>query len=212
MKFIISILIVLASVFASSSVGAMSEPKLTSLCESDCTTEYQFFRKYTEQGSSLAEFAMAIMLYQGIGVEQNIEKANRHLARAARKGEPGAQYQLGYFYEHGLFKAKNLNSARKWYYLASRKNTLDAKDKVARLDKIFESQESNRVNSKLIEAPELSGISAKASSSVTVKERITVVMQADYRQILKAAKIQTCNANCDPYWTNVLAPILKLKG
>ncbi|MGB0835682.1 MAG: tetratricopeptide repeat protein [Psychrobium sp.] len=212
MKFIISVLIVLASVFASSSVGAMSESKLTSLCESDCTTEYQFFRKYTEQGSSLAEFAMAIMLYQGIGVEQNIEKANRHLARAARKGEPGAQYQLGYFYEHGLFKAKNLKSARKWYYLASRKNTLDAKDKVARLDEILESKESNRGNSKLIEESELSGISAKASSSVTVKERITVVMQADYRQILKAAKIQTCNANCDPYWTNVLAPILKLKG
>ncbi|MCG7530474.1 sel1 repeat family protein [Psychrobium sp. MM17-31] len=210
MKSIISVLIVV-SIFGSSSVGAMSESKLISLCESDCTTEYQFFRKYTEQGSSLAEFAMAIMLYQGIGVEQNIEKANRHLARAARKGEPGAQYQLGYFYEHGLFKAKNLKSARKWYYLASRKNTLDAKDKVAKLDELLEHRDQNSTEDTVGDSAVNSDIKSGSSNLASAAERITVVMQADYRQILKAAKIQTCNANCDPYWTNVLAPILKLK-
>jgi len=184
-----------------------AETSLTQFCKSDCKTEYNFLRKYSEQGSSLADFAMAIMLYQGEGVEKNITKANRHLMRAAKKGEPGAQYQLAFFYEHGLFKPQNIKQARKWYYLAGRQHTLDAKEKVKQLDGYIKSDAYKASETKT---------EAQNESSIVIDmekiERISISFQADYRQILKAAKIQTCNANCEPYWDSILAPILKLKS
>ncbi len=206
MKVLLSFILLCITNLTFSNEVKQEESRLLKMCKLDCKSEYILLRKYAEQGSSLAEFAIAIMLYEGAGIGKNIEKANRYLAKAARSGEPGAQYQLGYFFENGLYKDKNLKTARKWYYLASKKNTLDSKIKLKELDTNLEKKHPPlSVNNY---SKETSNFSKGTKSSV---EKITVVMSADFRQIIKAAKIQTCNGSCDPYWTTVLMPIIKLK-
>lgn len=181
---------------------------LEQLCESNCKNEFNFFRKYAEQGSSLASLSLAIMYYRGQGTDVNVQTATRHLYKAARAGEPGAQYQLGYFFEHGLYLNQDLVKARNWYKQAGRKNTLDAKEKVRQLNQVLEN------NTTTAPTRQTSKNAVKTPAIVDHKtiEKITVVMHADYRQILKAAKAQTCNANCEPYWNSILAPLIKLKG
>ena len=207
MKILLSLILLSITNFAFSNEAKLEESRLLTMCKLDCKSEYTLLRKYAEQGSSLAEFAIAIMLYEGAGIERNIEKANRYLARAARSGEPGAQYQLGYFFEHGLYKDKNLKAARKWYYLASRKHTLVSKRKLKELDD--NSEKKQLLLSVSNSSKETNNFSKGTKNSI---EKITVVMDADFRQIIKAAQIQTCNGNCDPYWTTVLMPIIKLKS
>jgi len=60
----------------------------TSLCLRDCKMELQFFRRYAQQGSSIAKLALAIMNYRGQGKYINISAGNSYLIKAARAGEP----------------------------------------------------------------------------------------------------------------------------
>lgn len=187
-----------------------SATSLEQLCESDCKNEFRFFRNYAAQGSSLADLSLAIMYYRGQGTETNVKAASRHLYKAAKAGEPGAQYQLGYFLLNGLYLKQDLPAARKWFKRAARKNTLDAKAKISEIDKML----AKKAPSESDDTAQIATYNARNDGSSLLKdiEQITVVMHADYRQILKAAKVQTCNANCDPYWDSVLAPLIKLKS
>jgi len=190
-------------------VNNTNATSLEQLCESDCKSEFNFFRKYAQQGSSLADFSLAIMYYRGQGTKVNVEAATRYLYKAAKAGEPGAQYQLGYFLMHGLYLKQDLTRARKWFKRAARKNTLDAKIKMTEIDAMVQPKTNSASQESAL--PESQPVAMQSVDQDKV-ERITVVMYADYRQILKAAKAQTCNASCDPYWSNLLAPLITLKS
>jgi len=199
--YIYSLILLTLSAGISSNVKSST---LENLCESDCTNEFNFFRKYAEQGSSLAEFSLAIMYFRGQGTNVNVVTAKRYLYKAAKAGEPGAQYQLGYFLMHGLYLDKDLERARKWFKRAARKKVLDSSEKIAEIDTLLDA--------KMETAQSILHVHETAQQQVEINniERITVTMHANYRQILRAAKAQTCNANCEPYWTTVLAPMITL--
>ena len=85
-----------------------------SYCRSDCKYEFSFFKKYSRKGSTFADLAVSIMYYNGTGTKINIKKGYQHLLRAARYGEQGAQFQLGYFLMHGMYMKRDLIRALKW--------------------------------------------------------------------------------------------------
>lgn len=202
--FVVLIIFSSVSLFSNSSHSI----ELSDMCESDCKNELQFFRKYSQKGSSLADFSLSIMYYRGIGTERNVKTATRLLYKAARAGEPGAQYQLGYFLMHGLYLEQDLERSRAWFKRALKKNTLDSKVKIAEIDNLISNNERPIL-------PTIEALSNKQNkNSVTPHtqiERITVMLNVDYRQILEAAEAQACkHESCSPNWTHVLAPLIKL--
>ncbi len=104
-------------------------------CETDCTMEFNFFRRYADNGSSMAHLMLAIMYYKGKGTDINIEAGSRHLYRAAEKKEPAAMFQLGYLLMHGIFMEKDLERAEHWLKKAEKFNQVGAKAQLAILER-----------------------------------------------------------------------------
>ena len=57
---------------------------------------------------------------------QKYEAAVRWFVKAAEKGNPKAQYNLGYCYENGIGIVSNRDEARSWYEKAAEKGNSDA--------------------------------------------------------------------------------------
>lgn len=201
---IISAVLVLSTV----SIFSMSARaiELTDMCESDCKNELLFFRKYSKKGSSLADLSLAIMYYRGIGTERNLKTATRFLYKSARAGEPGAQYQLGYFLMHGLYLEQDLPSAKAWFKRAAKRHTLDSKQKILEINNLIKNEEKPT-----LVALHSGSITPSNTSDSQLIENITVVLSVDYRQILEAAEAQVCtHESCGPSWTSILAPLIKI--
>ncbi|NQZ08759.1 MAG: sel1 repeat family protein [Algicola sp.] len=105
-------------------------------CQTDCTMEFNFFRRYAENGSSMAHLMLAIMYYRGKGTDINIEAGSRHLYRAAEKKEPAAMFQLGYLLMHGVYMEKDLERAKRWLQKAEKFNQVGAKAQLAVLERM----------------------------------------------------------------------------
>lgn len=188
----------------------------TSFCASDCSYEIRMFRKYTKQGSSLAELSLGIMYLQGKGTERNIESGIRHITRAAQENEPAAVYQLGYMYLFGMFVEQDVDRAKLLLKKARNRGVLSARKYLELIDKnengelssiTLEAHRENEKKEELISAVR----DAKRRALAGDIEVIVVDGGFDYSQVVEAADSQVCREkSCGPGWSFVLMPMVKL--
>ena len=69
---------------------------------------------------------------KGNGVSQDYAAAIRLFAKAAKNGNPKAQYNLGYCYENGIGLISNRDEARCWYEKAAESGHSGAKQALER--------------------------------------------------------------------------------
>ena len=67
------------------------------------------------KGHPDAQFNVAIMYRQGIGVKNNNKESIKWYKKAANAGNPKAQNNLGFMYEYGLGVQRSIKKARSWY-------------------------------------------------------------------------------------------------
>lgn len=187
----------------------------TSFCKRDCTMEYNFFRKYSQQGSSLATYSMAIMNFKGHGREKNIPLANRQLLKAARYGEPAAMYQLAYNYLYGLHRKRDLEKAHLWFSRLDKFKTLDSKRFSTLLNRILSNEHTNTYTSvesvfNKIKVIEVEQPIFHVKESSTNIERITISLEFSWSFVLYNAKLQTCYINCTVGASHALIPLIRV--
>jgi uncharacterized protein len=80
---------------------------------------YLYFTYSAERGHAGAQVKVAIMLFEGLGVEQDSSEGFRWLSLAAGQGDPQAHYGLGLAHAEGLGTPQNYISAYMWFNIAS---------------------------------------------------------------------------------------------
>jgi hypothetical protein len=188
-----------------------SENENTHFCERDCSMEYNFFRKYARQGSSLANLSMAIMNYQGHGRDQNINLANKQLISAARAGEPAAMYQLAYNLMFGVYITQNLEKSLVWFKKANKNAVVNSSKFITLLNNLLQI-ENEKTKSSMKNM--LSENMNTEERSVTIQEsnesieRISVTQQFYWSFLLYNAKLQTCYINCTIGSSHTMIPVI----
>ncbi len=81
---------------------------------------FESLKPQAEQGGVKAQYAIALLYRDGIGVDKDLRAAVRWLTKAAERGHPNSQYALGRMYEKGEGGYQDIAKAREWYILASR--------------------------------------------------------------------------------------------
>lgn len=72
-----------------------------------------------KQGNAVAQFNLAVMLDEGLGLPQNYDQAFKWYRRAAEQGLVEAMYVTSYFYRQGRGRQQNTVEALKWINLAA---------------------------------------------------------------------------------------------
>ena len=79
-------------------------------------TEIAAIRNAARRGNQGAELLLALIYFEGRGVPQNLAKARQWMQRAAREGQPYAQFMLGDWYAGGLTGLpKDAGEAARWW-------------------------------------------------------------------------------------------------
>ncbi|SMN15827.1 hypothetical protein CRYPA_1809 [uncultured Candidatus Thioglobus sp.] len=94
-----------------------------------------YYRKSANQGYVRSQFALAMNLFEGIGVIENKDKAQQLFLNAAESGHVEAQYQLG----KSLLKQEKMLAAKMWLTKASDQSFELATALLADLDTIEQS-------------------------------------------------------------------------
>lgn len=79
-----------------------------------------------EKGNGQAGFNLGILYEDGLGVEQDNQKAIEYYEKAATAGSGKAQYRLGLLYSAGIKTPKNDTKAYKWLTAAAEQGDEDA--------------------------------------------------------------------------------------
>jgi hypothetical protein len=95
------------------------EDAASAYARGDFGTAYHLFKPLAEQGSSDAQFHLAVMYDLGLGIPQDYAESFQWYRKAAEQGLADAQNNLGVVYECGLSVPKDSVLAYKWYTLAS---------------------------------------------------------------------------------------------
>ena len=82
-----------------------------------------------EQGYPLAECQVGYFYAQGLGVEQDLDRALLWTRRAAEHGDRDGQFNLGCFYEEGTALARSMEQAALWYQRAARQGHAEAAER-----------------------------------------------------------------------------------
>lgn len=102
---------------------------------------FRYFSKSAEQDYADAQVALGTMYYNGLVADVTDENAREAKAvdwyeRAAKLGNPKAQYLLGLAYERGRGgRKKNTRTAAEWFYRADAQNYPDAKEALRRISR-----------------------------------------------------------------------------
>jgi len=196
-------------------VGESKSQENTLWCERDCKMEYQFFKRYAKEGSSLASLSLAIMNYRGHGRDVDVSTANRLLLKAAREEEPVAMYQLGYFFMFGLYVEQDFTRAMMWLKRASNHRIGNAEQLVGLLENHLNGVKSDKDESAMKVLATKAVMAQQMYEQLpnnmpkNAVERITVVHSFDWSHALVIAKQQTCRINCDRRWGSMLFPRIK---
>lgn len=75
---------------------------------------FRIFKPLAEQGSTIPQYNLGLMYYNGRGVPQDYSKAVEWYRKAAEQGLAAAQYNLGFMYGNGEGVPLNFNNAAKW--------------------------------------------------------------------------------------------------
>lgn len=87
--------------------------------ERDLKQAFKIFRFSAEQGSSVAQYNLALMYRQGLGLKPSRKKALKWLRRAAAdRKNARAQLTLGIWYDQGYGVARDPVKALMWHIIA----------------------------------------------------------------------------------------------
>ena len=89
---------------------------------------FKFLSKAAEHGEDEAQFFLAIMYYEGKGVEQNYAEAFKWSSKAAGQGNVMAQSLLGGLYYEGIGVSQNYVEAFKWFSKAAKQGNAFAQN------------------------------------------------------------------------------------
>ena len=81
---------------------------------------------FAEQGNVDAQFYIASMYDDGIGVLESDKAAAKWYTLAAKQGHVDAQFNLGIMYDEGNGVPESQNRALEWYTLAAKQGHVDA--------------------------------------------------------------------------------------
>lgn len=78
-----------------------------------------WYEQAARQGIGVAQYNLAAMFLNGIGVEKNLQTAFEWFLKAAQQGDCDAQFNVAMLYERGQGVEQSLEEARNWYLLAA---------------------------------------------------------------------------------------------
>jgi len=182
--------------------------------------EYNLFRSYAKNGSSIANFSMAMMNYKGHGRDVNIPLANRQLLQSARAEEPIAMYQVGYFLMYGIYMEQDLEKALNWMKKANRFKVLDANERVRFLKRVLADEKNNLTNkNSLISYFNKLNEEEKVEAKLSIQsldpniEHISIVSEFVWSYVLYIADQQTCNtSSCVPPNRFTVIPRIRIEN
>ena len=103
-----------------------------------------WFGKAAQRGDAHSQYSYGILLYQGKGVERNLEESARWITAAANQGYGPGQLALGERYITGAGMQVNILEAYKWLELAVRSGISQAKDLRDRVDAAMTPQQKEQ--------------------------------------------------------------------
>ena len=149
-----------------------------------------------EQGRVAAQFNIAVMFDQGLGVKKSDVEAARWYLMAAKGGDVSAQLKMGTLYEAGAGVAEDLSAASYWYGEASKGAGKDAdparlaRERLAKLPKEFRggSEETVAFDGGRFVLRR----SMEKECIVALQGTVTRSAEIEFETMLKKAKAQTC--------------------
>lgn len=103
--------------------------------EPDTAKAIYWIQKSAEQNISAARFNLAIMYYNGIGVNWNPFLAYENFQFAAEAGMPESQYAYGIYFTENFVVNKDLSQAYKWFKEAAEQDYEPAKESLEYMKK-----------------------------------------------------------------------------
>jgi TPR repeat protein len=88
--------------------------------DGDYQTAWKLWQPLAEQGSTDAQYGLAIMLEKGQGTEKNPLEAFDWYLRAAEAGDANAQFMVAVYYSRGVVEAPTRMERLHWYYKAAK--------------------------------------------------------------------------------------------
>lgn len=118
MKFIAAILALYVALASGSAVADFAKAG-AAIYKGDYATAYKEFKPLAEQGNIRAQYNVALMYDNGLGVTVDYYEAEKWYRRAAEQGLADAQHNLGVIYAGGKEIPQDLVKAYFWFDLAA---------------------------------------------------------------------------------------------
>lgn len=104
-----------------------------------------------KKGDPNAQFALAVMNYQGNGMMQDLTKSQEWMRKAAQQNHEQAQYNLGIMLANGQGSSADLVEAYAWLKISADNGYTAAGDSVKQLSAELSSKEKKKASEKIAE-------------------------------------------------------------
>src|SRR5271157_5009993 len=88
--------------------------------EGDYKTALREFKAGAEQGQANAQYNLAVLYLQGLGVTKDTDEAFRLFRLAADQGHAQAEFRVGEMREKGWGAAPSFADAQRWYEMSAK--------------------------------------------------------------------------------------------
>jgi hypothetical protein len=157
---------------------------------------FRLWLPLAEAGRVSAQFNVAVMYEQGLGMAKNGVEAARWYGAAAERGDVSSQLKMGSLFQDGVGVAKDLGSASYWYGEAARGGAKDAdaarqaRERLAELPKEYQAGAEDVVafdGGRFV-------LRRAANRQCVIALQGTVTQAADFKfnEVLKRAKAVEC--------------------
>jgi hypothetical protein len=111
--------------------GPIYDEGLAAYASGDIATAFQLWRPLAEHGDADAQFALASLYYDGIGVPADHMESSYWFLLAAKQGHAGAQYNIGNAYKRGEGVHQSDAMAVHWWEKAAGQGLAEAQFNLA---------------------------------------------------------------------------------
>jgi ATP-dependent protease ClpP protease subunit len=196
----VAALLVAASLCVSTLVSASTfEQGLDAYDKGKYSEAVELWTRLANEGHEGAQFNLAVMYEQGVGVGKDLKQSATLYKKIAVKGDIAAQFAIAAMYEKGMGVELNLNEARKWYGRVKLNKDLSSDAKMF--------QQSAEVKLNLLPKPELNVevpyeggrfIFNEATDGycvIALQGKITNDTTFQFVQVIKKSKQMGCETN-----------------
>jgi TPR repeat protein len=121
--------LVVAVVIAGVSFAGSYDDGLAAYNRNDYATALSLIRPLAELGNARAQYLLAVMYQEGLGVPQDYAQAAKWYRLAGEQRHLRAQLNLGYMYENGELPQDYAEAAR-WYRKAAEQGDVEGEDQL----------------------------------------------------------------------------------